>query len=366
MSGGVDSSVSALLLHQGGDAVHGVFMKNWEDYPDGPCPAEQDAMDAMGVCDALGIPFDAVNFAEEYRDRVFSLFLAEYRAGRTPNPDVLCNQEVKFKAFLDHAMDMGADIIATGHYARVECRDERYLLLKAADANKDQTYFLHTLNQYQLSKVEFPLGALDKPAVRRLARDAAFSIHDKKDSTGICFIGEHQFQHFLSRYFEAEPGEIREFDTGDQIGEHKGLMFHTIGQRQGLGIGGRANTDGRPWYVCGKSLADNVLYVVQGNDHPALYHDTIMTSSLHWISGVAPRLPLCCHAKTRYRQAEQPCMVTAVDGVSATVVFDEPQWAMTPGQSVVFYSGEVCLGGGVIDQVEARPDVALHQYGASS
>jgi len=346
--------------------VHGVFMKNWEDYPNGPCPAEQDARDAMGVCDALGVPFDAVNFSEEYRDRVFAHFLTEYRAGRTPNPDVLCNQEVKFKAFLDHAMGLGADIIATGHYARSAYRDGRYQLLKAVDANKDQTYFLHTLNQYPLSKVEFPLGDIEKPAVRRLARDAKFSIHDKKDSTGICFIGAHQFQRFLSRYFEAEPGEIRVLDTGEPIGEHRGLMFHTIGQRQGLGIGGRANADGRPWYVCGKSLADNVLYVVQGNDHPALYHDALVTSSLHWVSGATPKLPLRCHAKTRYRQTEQPCKVAAVDGVRATVIFDEPQWAVTPGQSVVFYSGEVCLGGGVIDQVGVSDAVVAHRYETTS
>lgn len=362
----MDSSVAAMLLHQGGDAVRGVFMKNWEDYPDGPCPAERDALDAMGVCDALGIPFDAVNFADEYRDRVFSLFLEEYRAGRTPNPDVLCNQEVKFKAFLDHALAGGADVIATGHYARRECRDGLHLLLKAADANKDQTYFLHTLNQHQLSKAEFPLGRLEKPDVRRMARDAAFAVHDKKDSTGICFIGEHQFQRFLSRYFKPEPGEIRVFDTGETIGAHKGLMFHTLGQRQGLGIGGRANADGRPWYVCGKSLEDNVLYVVQGHDHPELYHDTLVTSSLHWIAGEAPELPLRCRAKTRYRQAEQPCTVTGIDGARATVVFDSPQWAMTPGQSVVFYIDDNCLGGGVIDHVGDAQEIATYRYGAVS
>lgn len=346
--------------------MRGVFMQNWEDYPDGPCPAERDAQDAMGVCDLLGIPFDAVNFAEEYRDRVFALFLDEYRAGRTPNPDVLCNQEVKFKAFLDHAVQQGADVIATGHYARGECRDGLHLLLKAADVNKDQTYFLHTLNQYQLSKAEFPLGDLEKPVVRRMARGASLAIHDKKDSTGICFIGERQFQRFLSRYFKPEPGEIRVLDTGEALGEHRGLMFHTIGQRQGLGIGGRANTDGRPWYVCGKSLEDNVLFVVQGHDHPALYHDTLTTSSLHWISGITPDLPLICHAKNRYRQSEQPCTVTAIDGVHATVVFDEPQWAMTPGQSVVFYSGDVCLGGGVIDLVGDVCEPVTQKFGATS
>jgi len=356
MSGGVDSSVCALLLKKRGERVRGMFMKNWSDYPDGPCPAEQDAMDAMGVCDRLEIPFDAVTFIEEYRDRVFAFFLEEYRKGRTPNPDILCNQEVKFKAFLDHALNQGAESIATGHYARIEKRDGVCYLLKAADTNKDQTYFLHTLNQHQLSCAEFPLGDLCKPDVRGLAREAGLQVHDKKDSMGICFIGERHFQRFLSRYFRAEPGEIRQLDTERVVGTHHGLMFYTTGQRQGLGIGGLVGSDGRPWYVADKDLAGNILYIVQGNDHPALYHQALETSTLHWITDAPPGVPFRCRARTRYRQLEQPCTIVSIDDQSATVVFDAPQWAVTPGQSIVFYEGDVCLGGGIIDQALQRTD----------
>lgn len=349
MSGGVDSSVSALLLKQQGYDVSGLFMKNWEGKdPDGGCPAAIDARDALEVCDRLGIGLDAVNFSKEYWDRVFQYFLDEYSRGRTPNPDILCNREIKFKAFLDHAMNQGADFIATGHYARVTQREGFYRLLKGRDTNKDQSYFLYTLGQRQLSKTLFPVGELAKPEVRRIATEAGFANHAKKDSTGICFIGERDFKDFLSRYLPAQPGEMRT-PEGERIGCHDGLMYYTLGQRQGLGIGGRQGDSGEPWFVAGKELASNTLIVVQGHDHPLLYSQRLVTGNLHWVSGAQPALPLRCTAKARYRQADQTCTVTALDNGTCHVAFDQPQWAVTPGQSVVFYSGEECLGGGIIE-----------------
>jgi tRNA-specific 2-thiouridylase len=348
MSGGVDSSVAALLLKQQGYAVSGLFMKNWEDFPDGECPAIQDSQDVMAVCDQLGIEMDGINFAKEYWDRVFSYFLEEYRRYRTPNPDVLCNKEIKFKAFLDHALAKGADKIATGHYAKVEFRDGRYRLLKAADLNKDQTYFLYTLGQPQLSRTLFPLGDLTKPEVRKIAADAHFVNHDKKDSTGICFIGELDFKNFLNRYLPAQRGEMRT-PEGKLVGQHDGLMFYTLGQRQGLGIGGLKDTNGEPWFVVGKDVEHNVLLVAQGHDHPLLYSDSLEAGQLHWVSGEAPTMPLRCAAKTRYRQTDQDCVLTALEDGRCLVSFDTPQRAVTPGQSVVFYQGDECLGGGIIE-----------------
>jgi tRNA-specific 2-thiouridylase len=352
MSGGVDSSVTALLLQQQGYKVSGLFMKNWEDYPDGECPAVQDSQDVMAVCDQLGIEMDGVNFAAEYWDRVFAYFLAEYKAGRTPNPDVLCNKEIKFKAFLDYALAHGADKIATGHYAKVAFRDGCYRLLKAVDQNKDQTYFLYTLGQPQLSKTLFPLGDLPKPEVRRIAEEHHFVNAKKKDSTGICFIGERKFKEFLSQYLPAQPGEMRtppsSDNQGEFIGKHNGLMYHTLGQRQGLGIGGRKESSGEPWFVVGKDLERNILLVAQG-EHPMLYSDTLEANQLHWTTGIAPKTPLRCAAKNRYRQPEQPCTITWLEGDRCQVIFDEPQRAVTPGQSVVFYKGDECLGGGIIE-----------------
>ena len=357
MSGGVDSSVAALLLKRRGLRVSGLFMKNWEEPdPRGVCPAAVDALDAMSVCDRIGIDFDAVNFSREYWDRVFAHFLEEYRRGRTPNPDVLCNKEIKFRAFLDHALSNGAEAIATGHYARVRNCGGRFELLKGRDSDKDQSYFLYTLGQEQLSRVLFPVGELHKVEVRRLALAAGFSNHAKKDSTGICFIGERRFREFLGTYLPARPGEIRTLG-GHCIGSHKGLMFHTLGQRKGLGIGGRRNGSGEAWYVVGKDLEHNVLYVAQGQDHPRLFSRELCAAQLHWVAGEGPDLPLRCVAKTRYRQPDQACTVLAypngAGGDRCVVRFDRPQRAMTPGQSVVFYRDETCIGGGVIKAVDA-------------
>ena len=362
MSGGVDSSVTALLLQQQGYNVSGLFMKNWEEKdPDGHCPAAEDARDALEVCDRLGIALDAVNFSAEYWDRVFRYFLDEYRCGRTPNPDILCNKEIKFKAFLDYALNQGADCIATGHYARITHSNGQYRLLKARDTNKDQTYFLYTLGQAQLAKTIFPIGDIIKPEIRRIATEAGFGNHAKKDSTGICFIGERHFKHFLSRYLPAQPGEMHT-PEGECVGRHDGLMYYTLGQRQGLGIGGRADASGAPWYVVGKDLANNILWVAQGQHHPLLYSTSLVASNLHWTANTPPTLPMRCHAKTRYRQPDQACLVTALEnsagqgaeggmpGATAVQVsFEQPQWAVTPGQSVVFYAGEECLGGGIIE-----------------
>jgi tRNA-specific 2-thiouridylase len=349
LSGGVDSSVAALSLVEQGYDVHGVFMNNWEDsYAPGYCAAAEDLEDAREVCETLRIPLHTVNFTVEYQQRVFRYFLAEHRQGRTPNPDVLCNKEIKFKAFLDYARHLGATAIATGHYARCVIRGERRQLLKGLDSSKDQSYFLYTLGQAQLTKVLFPVGGLEKRRVRELATAAGLVTHDKKDSTGICFIGERNFREFLGRYLPAQPGEIRT-PQGETIGEHAGLMFYTLGQRQGLGIGGRRGDCGEPWYVVAKDLHDNVLVVAQGHEHPLLFHRRLRASQLHWVAGELPAVPLVCAAKTRYRQPDQACTIERLSSTECEVVFAAPQRAITPGQSVVFYNGDECLGGGVID-----------------
>jgi len=349
LSGGVDSAVAALLLKRQGHQVVGLFMKNWEDDDDGEyCPSRVDLVDAVSVADRIGIDVQAVNFAAEYRERVFASFLAEYRAGRTPNPDVLCNAEIKFKAFLDHAMAMGAERIATGHYARVEEHGVRFRLLKGLDPGKDQSYFLHRLTQAQLSRSLFPVGHLRKAEVRALAREAGLPNHAKKDSTGICFIGERPFRDFLSRYLPREPGPIATPD-GRVVGQHQGLMFYTLGQRQGLGIGGRRDGDGTPWYVAAKDPATNTLMVVQGRDDARLFSRSLRALDASWIDGSPPSgEEVAFGAKTRYRQADAPCTLAVEGPHDFRLDFGEPQWAVTPGQSAVLYRGEVCLGGGVI------------------
>lgn len=349
MSGGVDSSVSALLLLKQGYRVEGLFMKNWDE-DDGTeyCTAREDLADAQRVCDRLGIALHTANFAAEYWDRVFEHFLAEYQAGRTPNPDILCNKEIKFRAFLDYARVLGADFIATGHYARRGERNGLGTLLKGLDANKDQSYFLHAVGGAQLAQTLFPVGELEKSEVRRLAREHQFDNATKKDSTGICFIGERRFKDFLQRYLPAQPGEIYSVE-GQPMGQHQGLMYHTIGQRQGLGIGGVKGAGEDPWYVVGKDLVHNRLLVAQGNEHPALYARALRVSHIDWVDGRGPSLPLTLKAKTRYRQADQACTLsTTAEGFLVT--FDAPQRAVTPGQSVVFYVGDECLGGGVIEE----------------
>ena len=350
MSGGVDSAVAALLLKRAGHHVVGLFMKNWEDDDDDEyCSSRQDLVDAVSAAETLGIEIDAVNFAAEYRERVFAGFLAEYRAGRTPNPDVLCNAEIKFKAFLDHAMTLGAEKIATGHYARVEERGGRFSLLKGLDPGKDQSYFLHRLNQAQLARTLFPVGHLRKPEVRRIAREAGLANHAKRDSTGICFIGERPFREFLSRYLPREPGPMVT-PEGDRVGEHLGLMYYTLGQRQGLGIGGRRDGGGEPWYVAEKDLERNTLVVVQGHDHPLLLRRSLAAADASWIEGHAPAdTAEALAAKTRYRQSDAACAFHAEDEKRFGLDFAAPQWAVTPGQSAVLYRGEVCLGGGIIN-----------------
>ena len=349
MSGGVDSSVTALLLKQQGYDVIGLFMKNWEDDDnDEYCSSRQYLLDAVSVADTIGIPIEAVNFSREYKERVFSSFLSEYQAGRTPNPDILCNAEIKFKAFLDHAMQLGADTIATGHYAQVREVDGLFQLLKADDGSKDQSYFLHRLNQMQLSHAMFPLGKILKSQVRAIAEQHGLPNHAKKDSTGICFIGERPFREFLSRYLPTKPGEMRT-PEGSIVGQHIGLSFYTIGQRQGLGIGGARQASGEPWFVAGKDMANNRLIVVQGHYHPALLAPRLTALDSHWISGTAPALEHPYAAKTRYRQADASCHLTRVSGSSCEIAFDKAQWAVTPGQSVVVYDGDVCLGGAIIE-----------------
>ena len=344
VSGGVDSAVSALLLQRAGYAVEAVFMKNWEeDDTDEHCSAAEDYAAACAVCEHLGIPLRAVNFATEYWERVFAHFLAEHRAGRTPNPDILCNKEIKFRAFLDYALDRGADYIATGHYARLEHHGGRPRLRKAADGNKDQTYFLYALQSSQLERVLFPIGDLIKPDVRRLAREANLPNHDRRDSTGICFIGKRDHQDFLARYLAPEPGDIRTL-SGTLKGRHEGLAFYTIGQRQGLGIGGA----GEPWYVVGKDLATRTLYVEQG-EHAALYSEALIASDFCWVND-PPSDTAALAAKTRYRQADQACRLTWLDAATARIEFLQPQRAVTPGQAVVLYAGDECLGGGTIQQ----------------
>jgi len=357
MSGGVDSSVAAWLLKEQGFDVIGVFMKNWEDDDtDAYCTSRADLVDAASVADVIGIELEAVNFAAEYRERVFRLFLRDYEAGRTPNPDVLCNSEIKFRAFLEYARTLGADRIATGHYARARrTADGRVELLKAADAAKDQSYFLHRLTQKQLEPVMFPLGEMSKRDVRALARRAGLPTHAKKDSTGICFIGERPFRDFLARYLPRTPGAMIT-PQGRVVGTHQGLAYYTLDQRQGLGIGGTRDGDTGAWYVAGKDLAANRLIVVQGAEHPLLRRRDVDAGDVHWIAGAPPRLPGRYAAKTRYRMADAPCAVSAHrDALRAR--FDEPQWAPTPGQFLVIYDAEVCLGGGVIEATTATSAV---------
>lgn len=353
LSGGVDSAVAALLLVEQGYKVEGLFMHNWEDDDSVYCTSAQDFQDARQVCERLDIPLHKVNFAVEYRERVFRHFLDEYTAGRTPNPDVLCNSEIKFKAFLDYALRLGADSIATGHYVRTLKTAQGTKLLRGVDANKDQSYFLHAVPQSALAKSMFPIGATHKREVRARARAAGFANHDKPDSTGICFIGERKFNEFLATYLPAQPGAI-ETPEGLQLGTHRGLMYYTLGQRQGIGVGGRRGAETRPWYVAAKDLKRNVLIVVQGHDHPLLQQQSLTAAQLHWISGTPPAIEFDCTAKTRYRQADQACHVQLEYGV-AQVTFTQPQRALTPGQYAVFYRGDECLGGGVIDSVERNP-----------
>ncbi len=348
LSGGVDSAVAALLLKQQGYQVEGLFMDNWEDGEDESyCTAAEDFQDARQVSETLGIPLHKVNFAAEYRERVFKHFLEGYAAGYTPNPDVLCNSEIKFKAFLDHATRLGAAHIATGHYARLAPGSRGVSLLKAKDNSKDQSYFLHAVPQAALQRAMFPLGGLLKTDTRALAKEAGFANHGKKDSTGICFIGERRFTEFLGKYLPAQPGDIVT-PEGRVMGRHNGLMYYTLGQRQGIGIGGARDTTDEPWYVADKDMGQNRLLVVQGHDHPRLLSPALDAMQLHWVSGEAPALPLRCTAKTRYRQADQACRVSRAGHDGCRVEFDTPQRAVTPGQYVVFYDGEECLGGGVI------------------
>jgi tRNA-specific 2-thiouridylase len=358
LSGGVDSSVAALLLARAGRRVEGLFMKNWEDDDvDGICAAARDWQDARRVCEALDIPLHKVNFTQAYRDRVFARFLSEHRAGRTPNPDVLCNREIKFGEFLAHVKSLGAERMATGHYARICERAGRLRLLKAADRSKDQTYFLYTLGQQQLARTLFPLGTIAKAEVRDIARSAGLPTHAKRDSTGICFIGERPFREFLSRYLPMHPGEIRSVD-GELLGPHAGVSFYTLGQREGLGIGGRRGAGALPWYVIDKDLASNTLIVAQGPDHPRLFSVALEAAEVHWVAGEPPASPLVCAAKTRYRQTDQPCTIESILGDRCRVHFREPQRAVTPGQSVVFYDGEECLGGGVIAETFREQQLA--------
>ena len=348
MSGGVDSSVSAYLLKKQGHWVEGVFMKNWEeDDTDNYCPASVDMADARKVCEQLDIGFTTINFATEYWASVFEYFLAEYKSGRTPNPDILCNKEIKFKAFLNYAKTRGADCIATGHYARAVYTQNGVHLLKGCDTNKDQSYFLYALNQTQLSQSLFPLGELNKTQVRQFAFELGLENHAKKDSTGICFVGERKFKDFLSQFLPAKKGDIQTTE-GNTIGQHDGLMFYTIGQRQGLNIGGKKNAAQAPWFVLAKDIASNVLIVGQGNDHPLLYSQRLFTKDIHWIHQPTQAFPLTVQAKTRYRQPDQPCVIHQLTENDFRIDFITPQRAITPGQSIVFYDQSICLGGTVI------------------
>jgi len=368
LSGGVDSSIAAYLLKNQGHHVEALFMKNWEeDDENGNCNAAEDYTDALSISKQLAIQLHERNFSTEYWDNVFQGCLNEFKAGRTPNPDILCNKEIKFNVFLDHAIDLGADVIATGHYAQIKYIDNLYRLFKAVDTNKDQTYFLYTLNQHQLASSLFPLGTMTKNSVRDIAKNQHFITHDKKDSTGICFIGERNFKQFLKRFIDEKPGDICT-TLGEIIGRHDGLMFHTIGQRKGLNIGGHKLTHsentGEPWYVVKKDMQSNTLIVAQGQDHPMLFSRKLLASQLHWISGKAPVTPYQCNAKTRYRQADQQCIITALSNKESNkepnkesnsenesiceVTFENTQRAITPGQSIVFYQGDECLGGGII------------------
>lgn len=348
MSGGVDSSVAALRLKQQGYHVEGLFMRNWDSDDNDPhCTATQDLSDARLVCDKLNIPLHQANFASEYWDRVFKHFLDEYAAGRTPNPDILCNKEIKFKAFLDHAKDLGADYIATGHYATIKEKTDGFHLLQANDHNKDQTYFLYTLQQKQLSQTLFPLGELKKQTVREIAKAAELPIHNKKDSTGICFIGERKFSQFLSEYLLTKPGDIKT-ELGETIGQHQGIMFYTLGQRKGLNLGGMKNAKESPWYVIDKDIKSNVIYVAQEHDHLKLMGNKLICDQLHWVSAKLPNTNHHYQAKIRYRQQTATCEIQQLNQEQLLVVFEQPQWAITPGQSIVFYKDDECIGGGVI------------------
>src|SRR5688572_11726426 len=363
MSGGVDSSVAALMLRDAGEPVAGLFMQNWADDGSGDCRADDDRRDAVAVCGRLGMPIHFRDFSREYWDGVFAHFLAEYAAGRTPNPDVLCNREIKFKYFLDAAHELGAERIATGHYARVVHEGGRARLLRAADRNKDQSYFLHQLGQAQLAATLFPLGHLHKDDVRRIAREASLPTHAKKDSTGICFIGERDFREFLSRYLPAKQGEIRTPD-GRVVGTHAGVFYFTLGQREGLNIGGVRGFEPAPWYVVGKNVASNVLYVDQGIDSPWLQSQTLRSESTHWIAGTPPAVRFECTAQTRYRQADEACEVHVQDDGTLEVRFARPQRAVTPGQSLVLYDGDICLGGAVIAGTDAPLELRLKAQAA--
>ena len=348
MSGGVDSSVAALKLLQAGHDVTGLFMKNWEeDDTEEYCSATVDLADAQSVCDTLGIPLKTINFSHEYWDRVFRFFLEEYKNGRTPNPDILCNKEIKFKEFLKWALHLGAEAIATGHYVQLHQVNGEYRLKKGCDNNKDQSYFLHTLDQEALQYAQFPIGEMQKSDVRKTAQSMGITTHGKKDSTGICFIGERRFRDFLSQYLPAKKGPIQTLD-GVQIGEHQGAWYYTLGQRHGLGIGGQAGGEEGPWYVIGKDVKRNIIQVGQGHHHPALMSTKVITETPSWVSPIPPDAPLHCKAKTRYRQVEEACTISAIKPDFLEVVFEQPQWAVTPGQSIVFYLEDECLGGGVI------------------
>ncbi len=350
LSGGVDSSVAALLLLEQQYQVEALFMKNWEEDDTAEyCSAAEDLADAEAVARQLSIPLHTSNFSSEYWDNVFQYFLKEYQAGRTPNPDVLCNREIKFKAFLNHALDLGADGIATGHYARTLVKEDGIYMCRAKDENKDQTYFLYMLGQPQLEHSQFPLGHLIKSEVRQLAEEAGFPNHRKKDSTGICFIGERKFRDFLSQYLPTNPGQMMT-PEGETVGEHQGLMYYTLGQRKGLGIGGRSDADAEPWFVVEKDIINNILIVAQGHSHPLLLKQKLIASQLHWVSGKAPQASLACQARIRHRQPLQMCEIEQIGNDHCRVVFEEKQRAVAPGQSIVFYFDEVCLGGGVIDQ----------------
>ncbi|SDX66618.1 MULTISPECIES: tRNA 2-thiouridine(34) synthase MnmA [Salimicrobium] len=356
MSGGVDSSVAALLLKEQGYDVVGIFMKNWDDTDEnGVCTATEDYEDVIRVCNQLDIPYYAVNFEKQYWDKVFTYFLDEYKAGRTPNPDVMCNKEIKFKAFLDHALSLGADYLATGHYARVRERDGRVEMLRGVDENKDQTYFLNQLDQEALTKVMFPLGDIPKPEVREIALENGLATAKKKDSTGICFIGERNFKEFLSEYLPAQPGKMETLE-GETKGEHDGLMYYTLGQRQGLGIGGA----GDPWFVVGKNVSENILYVGQGFDHEALYSDSLIAVDMNWTDNRVPEDSFECTAKFRYRQKDSKVTVHPLTDNRIKVVFHERERAITPGQAVVLYDNEVCLGGATIDEVEKNEEPMQH------
>ena len=351
ISGGVDSSVSAYLLQQQGYQVEGLFMKNWEeDDTDEYCSAAQDLQDAKAVCDKLNIKLHTINFSAEYWDNVFEHFLAEYKAGRTPNPDIMCNKEIKFKAFLEFAAeDLGADFIATGHYCRRRDVDGKAQLLRGVDTNKDQSYFLYAVGGEQIAQTLFPVGELEKPEVRRIAEEQDLITHNKKDSTGICFIGERKFTDFLQTYLPAQPGDIITPEN-EVIGQHQGLMYHTLGQRKGLGIGGLQNANENPWYVVGKDMENNRLLVAQGADHPALFSYGLIAKQCDWVDRTAKKESFRCTVKTRYRQTDVACTVSPIDDDTLEVIFDQPQSAVTPGQSAVFYLDEVCLGGAIIEQ----------------